>query len=114
MSRKRQKTKRNHQSIEFLVYEQELSCEQPVDSVAMRVMACLEGRVSEGLLEILKEMLLGFNEVMQLEIADDLLDFTCSRVVKVTNCISADAVLESCYEWIAAEKGWSFYIHKHK
>lgn len=114
MSRKRQKTKKNHQSLEFEVYEQDLTHHQPVDSVAMRVMECLEGRVSEGLLEILKEMLLGFNEAMQLEIADDLLDFVCSRVVKVTNCISADTVLESCYSWIAAEKDWSFYIHKHK
>ena len=114
MSRRRQKTRKNRLNIEFMVYEQDLSCEQPVNSVAMRVMACLEGRVSEGLLEILKEMLLGFNEVMQLEIADDLLDFACSRVVKVTNCVSADAVLESCYEWIAAEKGWCFNIHRHK
>ena len=90
-----------------MVYEQDLSCEQPVDSVAMRVMECLEGRVSEGLLELLKMMLLGFAEGMQLEIADNLLDFACSRVVHTTGCITADAVLCSCYEWIAAEKRWA-------
>ena len=95
-----------HQGLELAVYEQDLSCEQPVDGVAMSVMENLEGRVSAGLLELLKEMLLGFNEAMQLEIADDLLDFACSGVVHVTKCISADAVLQSCYSWIAAEQGF--------
>lgn len=46
MSRKK-KTKKNHQSLELMVYEQDLSCEQPVDGTAMSVMECLEGRVSE-------------------------------------------------------------------
>ena len=49
-------------------------------------------------------MLLGFCDEMQLEIADDLVDFVCDRVVHTTNCPSADAVLLSCYEWIAEEK----------
>ncbi len=105
MSRKK-KTKKNHQGLELKVYEQDLSCDQPVDGTAMSVMACLEGRVSDELLELLKLMLLGFSEGMQLEIADDLLDFACSQVVHTTGCLSADAVLGSCYEWIASEKGF--------
>ena len=43
---------------------------------------------------------------MQVEIANDLLIFACGRLVQTTSCITADAVLCSCYEWIAAEKGW--------
>lgn len=114
MSRKRQKTKKNHQSLEFEVYEQDLTHHQPVDGLATRIMGHLEGEVSEELLDILNQMLLGFTEGMQVEIADDLLMFACSRVVHTTGCLSADAVLESCYSWIAAEKDWSFNIHKHK
>jgi len=33
MSRKRQKTKKNYQNLELMVYEQDLSCEQPVEGV---------------------------------------------------------------------------------
>lgn len=105
MSRKK-KTKKNYQSLELIVFEQDLSCEQPVDGTAMSVMECLEGRVSDELLELMKVMLLGFAEGMQLEIADNLLDFACRRVVHTTGCISADAVLKFCYGWIAAEKGF--------
>ncbi len=94
-----------HQGFELSVYEQDLSYEQPIDGTAMSVLENLEGRVSIGLLELLKEMMLGFNEAMQLEIADDLLDFACHHVVHVTKCLSADAVLKSCYSWIAAEQG---------
>ena len=105
MSRKKQ-TKKNHQSLEFDVYEQDLTDHQPVDGLAMRIMGHLEGKVSEELLELIKQMLLGFTEGMQVEIADDLLMFACGRIVHTTGCVSADAVLKSCYSWIAAEKGF--------
>ena len=106
MSRKRQKTKKNHQSIEFMVYEQDLRLHQPVDGLATRIMGRMEGKVSDELLELINQMLLGFTEGMQVEIANDLLIFTGSRIVQTTGCVSADAVLKSCYEWIAAEKGF--------
>ena len=89
----------------FKVYEQDLTYQFGIDSTAQFVMDGLEDRVSPELLELLNAMLLGFSDDMQLEIADDLLDFVCMHVIHTTGCLSADAVLESCYKWIADEKG---------
>ncbi len=89
------------------VIDQDLTGGFSIDGVANEVTHCLEDKVNPDLLELLNLMLLGFNEEMQLEIADDLLDFACSHVVHTTGCLSADAVLKSCYGWIAAEQGFS-------
>lgn len=88
------------------VYEQDLTCQFGVDGTAQYVMECLEDKVSPELLDVLNAMLLGFNDDMQLEIADDLLDFAYAQVVHTTGCPSADAVLNACYTWIAEEKGF--------
>ena len=97
--------KKVNRKVIFYVIDQDMSSEMWIDSVAMSVMECLEGRVSNELMVLLKDMLLGFSEDMQLEIADNLLDFVTRQVIHTTGCISADAVLNSCYQWIAAEKG---------
>ena len=55
---------------------------------------------------IIMEMMLGFSKDMQLEIADNLLDFAHGHVVHTTGCWSADAVLKTCYGWIAEEQGF--------
>lgn len=89
----------------FRVVEQDLRSEFSIDGVSMSIMDCLEDRVSPELLELLKQMLLGFNDDMQLEMADDLLDFAHGHVIHTTGCLSADAVLEACYQWIAEEQG---------
>ena len=101
------KSKIKFESLEtvFKLYEQDLTYQFGIDSTAQFVMDGLEDRVSPELLELLNSMLLGFNDDMQLEIADDLLDFVCMHVIHTTGCLSADAVLESCYKWIADEKG---------
>lgn len=101
------KTRKRKASIEtsMKVYEQDLTCQFGIDSTAQFIMDGLEDRVSPELLELLNAMLLGFSDDMQLEIADDLLDFVCMHVIHTTGCLSADAVLESCYKWIAEEKG---------
>ena len=88
------------------VYEQDLTYQFNVDGIAQDVMECLEDKVSPALLDTLNAMLLGFNDNMQLEIADNLLDFAHGHVVHTTGCWSADAVLKSCYEWIAEEQGF--------
>ena len=93
------------------VYEQDLTYQFGVDSTAQYVMECLEDKVSPELLDILNAMLLGFNDDMQLEIADDLLDFAYGQVVHTTGCPSADAVLNACYTWIAEEKGFEFSMN---
>lgn len=102
---KKKNFKKNHKRVPFYVIEQDLSGEQAVDSVAMGVMECLEVRVSEELFNLLKTMLLGFKENMQLEIADALMDFVYGHMIHTTGCLAADAVLDACYLWIAEEKG---------
>ena len=105
MKSRKRKNRVNYKRVPFYVVEQDLSGEQSVDSVAMSVMECLEVRVSEELYDLLKEMLLGFNENMQLEIADALMDFVYGHMIHTTGCLAADAVLDACYLWIAEEKG---------
>ena len=105
MKNRKMKFKKSHQELELEVIEQDLRQEQKVDGTAMTVMGCLEDKVSAELFEMLKTVLLGFSEPMQLEIADDLLDFACQQVIHTTGCISVDVALGSCYKWIAEEKG---------
>ena len=93
------------------VCEQDLTYQFGVDGTAQYVMECLEDKVSPKLLDVLNAMLLGFNDDMQLEIADDLLDFAYGQVVHTTGCPSADAVLNACYTWIAEEKGFEFSMN---
>ena len=68
MKSRKRKFKKDYQAVELVVIEQDLSYEQQTDCVAKSIMDLLEGRVSNGLLEILNGMLLGFNSEMQLEI----------------------------------------------
>jgi len=70
----------------------------------------LEGRVSPQLHQMMTAMLLGFNDDMQLEIADDLLDFACQHIVHTTGCPTADALLVTCYGWIAEEQGFTLRV----
>ena len=108
------KRKKNFSKVKFVeikVYEQDLTYQFGVDGTAQYVMECLEDKVSPKLLDILNAMLLGFNDDMQLEIADDLLDFAYGQVVHTTGCPSADAVLNACYTWIAEEKGFEFSMN---
>ena len=93
------------------VYEQDLTYQFGIDGTAQDVMECLEDKVSPALLDTLNAMLLGFNDDMQLEIADDLLDFAYGQMVHTTGCPSADAVLYACYTWIAEEKGVDFSMN---
>ena len=107
------KSKRNKKirlTLDVKVIEQDLSYEQHVDSIAMSIMDMLEDRISPQLLDLLKEMLLGFSGDMQLEIADDLLDFVQGHSIHTTGCPSADSVLMACYMWIADEKGFKLNL----
>lgn len=100
------KKKRIRLNQEFKLITQDLSSEQNVDTVAMSIMELFEHKVSTELFCLLKDVLLGFNDDMQLEIADDLLDFVSDRVIHTTGCPSADAALRACYQWIATEQGF--------
>lgn len=90
--------------------EQDLRSEQGMETVAESLIELLDGKVSAELQVIIMEMMLGFSKEMQLEIADDLLDFTYRNVVHTTGCWSADAVLKTCYEWIAQEQGFKLSL----
>lgn len=87
------------------VIEQDLSYEHSIEGVAMSIMEIVENKVSPELFDMLKDMLLGFNDAMQLEMADDLLDFAHGHVIHATGCPSADYILDMCYAYIAAEHG---------
>ena len=101
------KRKNKFESLEkkFKVIEQDLTYQFGIDSAAQFIMDGLEDRVSPELLVLLNSMLLGFSDDMQLEIADGLLDVVCMHVIHTTGCLSAVAVLEACYTWIADEHG---------
>lgn len=101
------KVKKNCLTPKVKVIEQDLSGEQYIDSVAVSILECIKGKVSLPLYELLKDMMVGFNEDMQLEIADDLLDFTNGHVIHTTGCMAVDSVLRTCYALIANEQGIS-------
>ena len=81
----------------------DLSNEYGLDERAARIMQLVEGEVSEELLEMLMDKLQGFCGQMQIEMAEDLLDFALAHVVHTTGCPSVDYVLDYCYSYIAME-----------
>ena len=87
------------------VIKEDLTAEYSIESTSAAMMNILGNKVSLELLDLLNSMLLGFCNEMQLEMADDLLDFAQTHVVNATGCLSADAALMACYQWIAEEQG---------
>ena len=85
--------------------DQDLKGEYRYDVTAIRVLENLEDRVSIQLYDMIRDMLLGFEDGMQLEIADNLLDFVTMHVIHTTGCPSADFILEACYILIAEDQG---------
>ena len=81
----------------------DLSNEYGLDERAARIMQQVEGLVSENLLGNLIDCLQSFCDQMQVEIAEDVLDFALAHVVHSTGCKSADYVLDYCYTSIAME-----------
>ena len=79
------------------------------ETVASEVMECLKKKISPHLMDMINMVLVGFAEVMQHEMANNLLTFVCWRMVRTTGCPSADEALESCYRWIAEENINRYY-----
>ena len=105
------KQKKKHLADEVTLVEENLNAGLGIDLVAF----CeLQEKVSPELWDLLYQMLLPFADSMQLEIADDLLDFAHGYVIHTTGCPSADAVLEVCYRWIAEERGLDEFAEKIK
>ena len=85
------------------VITQNLSEHFDIDERAVRILKLMEGEVSDDLLLMLNNELQGFCGQMQIEMAEDLLDFALGHVVHTTGCKSVDLVLDYCYTRIAFE-----------
>ena len=85
--------------------EEDLRDYQGMNKCAEYTMKRLERKLSTELVDMLITQLLGFNEVIQVEMADNLDLYVRNHEVKTTGCPSVDLVLDVCYMWIAAELG---------
>lgn len=74
------------------------------EGAGMLVMPYVEPRVSASLYSTMLDCLRGFNEDMQLVIADNLLDFVCGYSVHFTNIPHVGAILSYLYKRILEEK----------
>jgi hypothetical protein len=80
-----------------------LIADHQMDRVAEQVMTGLEDMVSPVLYGTLIMLVRGFDEDMQLEMADDLVDFAKYHVAHTTGVMSADVILDLGYMMIAEE-----------
>lgn len=87
------------------VVVEDLQDERGIDIEAMVIMECIRPHVSTTIFDMLMIQLSAFTSEMQVEIADNLLDFVNEGLLKHTGCSSADMVLNACYQWIQEEGG---------
>jgi hypothetical protein len=80
---------------EYLLYD--------VDSTAARVMRYVKHRISKELYEYLLQILVPYTSRVQLDMAENILDFVNDIPVQNIGYQSADQVLEYCYRLIAEE-----------
>ena len=80
---------------EYLLYD--------VDSTAARVMRYVKHRISRELYEYLLQILVPYTSRVQLDMAENILDYVNDIPVQDIGCQSADEMLEYCYRLIAEE-----------
>jgi hypothetical protein len=80
---------------EYLLYD--------VDSTAARVMRYVKHRISRDLYENLLQILAHYTSRVQLDMAENILDYVNDMPVQDIGYQSADEVLEYCYRLIAEE-----------
>ena len=80
-----------------------LIADHQIDRVAEQVMTGLEDKVSPVLYGTLIMLVRVFDEDMQLEMADDFVDFAKYHVAHTTGVMSADIILDLGYMMIAEE-----------
>lgn len=78
-------------------FDHDLRDQNPIDSVARRILENVETRITDDLYNDIVESLRGFTEEIQLEIADDVLDYVCNKWVHKTNLKSIDTLLFGMY-----------------
>lgn len=74
-----------------------------VDDDVDGMMEMIRNRVSEPVYELLMQMLLPFSKGVQLDMAENLLDFLNDKHQRKTGCTSADEALKCCYYWLMEE-----------
>ena len=82
---------------------QDLLSNHPLDPVAERILDCMRGKISPALQGHFMKLLRGFDEEMQIEMADDLNDFAHDHTAHTTGVLSADVILDLGYKMIAFE-----------
>lgn len=85
------------------IFMRDMKAECTIDCTAQSVMECVEPRVSKKLYEDMMDYLLGFNEDMQLEIADNLLDAVCYGWEHYVGIRHIDTKMKSFYLLIEEE-----------
>ena len=87
------------------VVHENLLPEHQLTRLAEREMMALHDKVSMELYGILTYHVRGFDEEMQITMAENLVDFAKQHVAYTTGVASADLVLDICYKMIAMEHG---------
>ncbi|MBR2114037.1 MAG: hypothetical protein IJ929_05145, partial [Prevotella sp.] len=87
------------------VKHENLLPEHQLTRLAERELMSLQGVVSMELYGILSYHVRGFDEEMQITMAENLVDFAKQHVAYTTGVASADLVLDICYKMIAMEMG---------
>ena len=103
--KKKQVTATKYTDLTFIV-EQDRHKDYCTDSIAEAIMTCVSDKLSPDLWQYLIGMLQGFREDVQIDIADDILDFVNLKMIHMTGVPSVDTVLFACYEQIAQETGY--------
>ena len=87
------------------VVHENLLPEHQLTRLAEREMTALHDKVSMELYGILSYHVRGFDEDMQITMAENLVDFAKQHVAYTTGVSSADLVLDICYKMMAMEMG---------
>ena len=87
------------------VKHENLLPEHQLTRLAEREMMALHDKVSMELYGILTYHVRGFDEEMQITMAENLVDFAKQHVAYTTGVSSADLVLDICYKMMAMEMG---------
>ena len=85
------------------IITRDMRAQYPIDGVAKSVLENIEGRVSDKLYQDMMDYLLGFNDDMQLEIADNLLDAVCYGWQHYIGIPHIDTKMKSFYLLIEEE-----------
>ena len=87
------------------VKHENLLPEHQLTRLAERELMSLQGVVSMELYGILSYHVRGFDEEMQITMAENLVDFAKQHVAYTTGVSPADLVLDICYKMMAMEMG---------